>query len=195
VLKLQNRNSCKFPVSREFAWRQVRSALRRQPGSLDVPVLPCWAGRTAAIGAFAIQGLFPDPDLTNPRNLPRVSAVSEYSRFWETDAGDLFRSPLRGAGLLKIINGVDGWQRHQLHPGRLCLVNYRELPSGNRALKITIGIVHRSYPSSASCARGHGGHGGFAARRFGRKGNVRSVAFRGLRNAGGMNNTAVDPSA
>src|SRR3984893_15499778 len=26
----------KFPVSREFAWRRVRSALRRQPGSLDV---------------------------------------------------------------------------------------------------------------------------------------------------------------
>ena len=24
----------KFPVSREFAWRRVRSALRRQPGSL-----------------------------------------------------------------------------------------------------------------------------------------------------------------
>jgi hypothetical protein len=30
----------KFPVSREFAWRPVRSALRRQPGSVAIPT---WA--------------------------------------------------------------------------------------------------------------------------------------------------------
>src|ERR1700687_2234089 len=39
----------KFPVSREFQWRRVRSALRRQPASPDlreaVPALSFWALR------------------------------------------------------------------------------------------------------------------------------------------------------
>ena len=67
----------------------------------------------------------------------------------------------------------------------------------NRALKIAIALSIVLTPPAASFARGgHGGHGGFA-RPAGSAGtgNVPISGIpRGPANAGGMNNTAVDPS-
>src|SRR3981081_3991670 len=67
----------------------------------------------------------------------------------------------------------------------------------SRALKIAIAVSIVLTPPAASFARGgHGGHGGFA-RPAGSAGtgNVPISGIpRGPANAGGMNNTAVDPS-
>jgi hypothetical protein len=45
----------KFPVSREFAWRQVRSALRRQPGSRALRQIPKRRESGPEIRAFRVS--------------------------------------------------------------------------------------------------------------------------------------------
>src|SRR3984893_11914428 len=66
----------------------------------------------------------------------------------------------------------------------------------NRALKIAIALSIVLTPAASFARGGHGGHGGFA-RPAGSAGtgNVPISGIpRGPANAGGMNNTAVDPS-
>jgi hypothetical protein len=82
----------KFPVSRELAWRRVRSALRCQPASADVPGISLGASRKArywrvfATSAACLQ----TPNLEKfGANLPKFSGYCrEYSRFREIDARD-----------------------------------------------------------------------------------------------------------
>ena len=91
----------KFPVSREFPWRRVRSTLRRQP-------------------PISVFREFPFPDEKGPPNagfflssqvsgdryshffdykFPKVSSqIQENSRFLETRLGDRRISPLRARG-------------------------------------------------------------------------------------------------
>jgi hypothetical protein len=49
----------KFPVSREFVWRRVRSALRRQPGSLAIGDFIRWQAERPAGGGFWSVQLLP----------------------------------------------------------------------------------------------------------------------------------------
>jgi len=83
----------KFPVSREFVWRPVRSGLRRQPA---IPAFgPCsqerrdWAGNA---GFSRIRFRLRTPGSRNLRSKsPKVSGfVRGYSRFTETIGGDSF---------------------------------------------------------------------------------------------------------
>ena len=83
----------KFPVSREFAWRRVRSPLRRQPGILAFGPASQetreWAGNP---GFSRIRfRLWPPASPNLRRKLRKVfGLLREYSRFWETMGGDYF---------------------------------------------------------------------------------------------------------
>jgi hypothetical protein len=86
----------KFPVSREFVWRLVRSALPRQPGS---PKAGDFSFSNGINGrrwwAFANwRAVLQSPNLNTSRaKLPKVSGeYLKYSRFRETAAGDRVRS-------------------------------------------------------------------------------------------------------
>jgi len=78
----------KFPVSRELAWRLVRSALRRQPASGSTgdcyPAIPRSAGQLRLfVNSISVSIL----DLS--AKSPIVSGLHlKYSRFWETRARD-----------------------------------------------------------------------------------------------------------
>ncbi|SIO47530.1 hypothetical protein SAMN05443247_05916 [Bradyrhizobium erythrophlei] len=85
----------KFPVSREFAWRRVRSALRRQPSTRSARDSEHIVGENPAfLGAFrAFSTCLQNPKYGNSgENLPKVSGQNRRnSRFEETFSGDKFR--------------------------------------------------------------------------------------------------------
>jgi hypothetical protein len=75
-------------------------------------VLTLLLAETRVIGSFCnAADCLQTPDLTKSKGkLPKVSGqCPEYSRFWEPDAGELFRSPLRGAGYspIKLFSASD----------------------------------------------------------------------------------------
>ena len=96
----------KFPVSREFPWRQVRSALRRQPGSPAREIIPRQWQKSPPIAGFcnshAVSTL-PIWANGNPK-LPKVSGNSlNYSYFRQTATGSISTSwPGYSANALKL---------------------------------------------------------------------------------------------
>ena len=110
----------KFPVCREFARRQVRSALRRQPSiPASGQALKETRDRAGNAGFSRIRFRLQTPN--SPifgRELPKVSGhVRDYSRFAETAAGDRVRSrlppdrtmssnPSRSAGFAEVVDSL-----------------------------------------------------------------------------------------
>jgi hypothetical protein len=91
----------KFPVSREFAWRRVRLALRRPPPIPTFGQASQGTREWAGIPGFSrIRFCLQTPNLPIlGRQLPKVSGHDrEYSRFAETAGGDLVRSRLPPEG-------------------------------------------------------------------------------------------------
>src|SRR6516164_3169567 len=89
----------KFPVSREFCRRPARSALHRQPGSpAFVPISRGVRERAANSGLLHLASGLETPVSPFWRaKSPKVSGrFRKYSRFPETTAGDLARTPLPG---------------------------------------------------------------------------------------------------
>ena len=84
----------KFPVSREFAWRRVRSALRRQPASHSAK--DCWPYNPTSARQLRLSvNLLSVSILPKLNNLGAKSPIVsgphlKYYRFWETAAGDRF---------------------------------------------------------------------------------------------------------
>jgi hypothetical protein len=106
----------KFPDNREFSWRLVRSALRRQPGSPAVgDGLQPAPHRPGNPGFSRIRLCLQTPDLpiSGPK-LPKVSGpVRGNSRFAEIFGGDRFDHDCRP------INTV---QPHQFMPSRSSII-------------------------------------------------------------------------
>jgi len=91
--------AAKFPVCREFARRQVRSALRRQPGSPRIAGSSRYLVRSPANGGVLHAGRrsLCSRWLGQRANSPKVSGPDwENSLFWRTGARDRVRSPLNG---------------------------------------------------------------------------------------------------
>ena len=89
----------KFPVCREFSWRQVRYALRRQPGILAFCQAPKQTRNKAGNTGFlriSFRLYTPDSEILERQSAKVSGHPHEYSRFAEIDAGDRVRSALCG---------------------------------------------------------------------------------------------------
>ena len=95
----------KFPVSREFCGRLARTALHRQPRSpAFMPISREVPERAANCGLCIWPPVSRLPfRLFGGAKSPKVSGrFRKYSRFQETTAGDLVRTPLPGEGGSKL---------------------------------------------------------------------------------------------
>jgi hypothetical protein len=85
----------KFPVSRESAWRRVRSALRRQPATPAFRRPPQekrkWAGN-AGFSRVRLRLQTPKSAIAGRQSAKVSDHTREYSRFAETVGGDRVRS-------------------------------------------------------------------------------------------------------